>query len=141
MVAKTDRSLIMKMTEWEIVGRAAPTKKLPEPKVYRMHLFSRNDVLAKSKFWYFMKKLNKAKRTGGEILSVKRVLEKHPTCVKNWAVWLRYDSRTGTHNMYKEYRDLTKVGAISQMYAEMSGRHRAQSSSIQVRATCGRLRP
>merc|ERR1712029_1187246 len=23
--------------------------------------------------------------------------------------WLRYDSRSGTHNMYREYRDLTSV--------------------------------
>eukprot|EP00918_Siedleckia_nematoides_P079753 GHVU01174743.1.p1 GENE.GHVU01174743.1~~GHVU01174743.1.p1 ORF type:complete len:133 (+),score=11.40 GHVU01174743.1:3-401(+) len=79
-----------------------------------------------------MRKLNKAKRTGGEILSVRRILEKHPMCVKNFAIWLRYDSRTGTHNMYKEFRDMTKVGAVSQMYSEMAGRHRAQASNIQI---------
>ena len=28
-------------------------------------------------------------------------------------VWLTYDSRSGTHNMYREYRDLTVSGAIT----------------------------
>ena len=34
--------------------------------------------------------------------------------------------------MYKEYRDTTLNGAISQMYMEMSGRHRAPHESIQI---------
>merc|ERR1712196_755200 len=47
-------------------------------------------------------------------------------------IWLRYESRTNTHNMYKEYRDVTINGAVSQMFAEMAGRHRAQPGSIQI---------
>eukprot|EP00406_Dinophysis_acuminata_P012510 CAMPEP_0179227192 /NCGR_PEP_ID=MMETSP0797-20121207/9194_1 /TAXON_ID=47934 /ORGANISM="Dinophysis acuminata, Strain DAEP01" /LENGTH=87 /DNA_ID=CAMNT_0020934227 /DNA_START=24 /DNA_END=287 /DNA_ORIENTATION=+ len=34
--------------------------------------------------------------------------------------------------MYKEYRDITINGAVSQMYSEMAGRHRAQPGSIQI---------
>ncbi len=34
--------------------------------------------------------------------------------------------------MYKEYRDTTLNGAMSQMYSEMSGRHRAPPESIQI---------
>jgi len=34
--------------------------------------------------------------------------------------------------MYKEYRDLTLVGAVTQMYSEMAGRHRARFSSIHI---------
>ena len=34
--------------------------------------------------------------------------------------------------MYREYRDTTLNGAISQMYREMSGRHRAPLESIQI---------
>jgi hypothetical protein len=30
------------------------------------------------------------------------------------SLWLRYDSRSGTHNMYREYRDLTTAGAVTQ---------------------------
>ena len=34
--------------------------------------------------------------------------------------------------MYKEYRDTTLNGAVSQMYMEMSGRHRAPHESISI---------
>jgi len=34
--------------------------------------------------------------------------------------------------MYKEFRDTTLNGAISQMYMDMSGRHRAPHESIQI---------
>ena len=34
--------------------------------------------------------------------------------------------------MYKEYRDNTLNGAVSQMYREMSARHRAPHESIQI---------
>lgn len=131
-MARRDPSLQQKVRQYQIVGRAAPSKKVPEPKTYRMKLFARNRVLAESKFWFFMRKLQKAKRSGGEILAVNEIFERHPQSVKNFGIWLRYDSRTGTHNMYKEYRDLTQCGAVSQMMAEMSGRHRALSSNVQV---------
>ena len=34
--------------------------------------------------------------------------------------------------MYKEYRDVSVCGAVSQMYMEMSGRHRAVHDTIHV---------
>ena len=124
--------LQMRVQKYEVIGRSAPTLKHPEPKIYRMHVFSKNHVIAKSRFWYIMRKMEKAKRAGGEILSCKVIEDKKPDKVKNFAIWLRYDSRTGTHNMYKEYRDLTEAGAVSQMYAEMTGRHRALHCSIRI---------
>ena len=45
-----------------------------------------------------------------------QIFEKHPTTVKNFGVWVRYQSRTGYHNMYKEYRDTTLNGAVEQLY-------------------------
>ena len=42
-------------------------------------------------------------------------------------VW--YESRTDTHNMYKEFREVTINGAVSQLYSEMAGRHRANPGS------------
>ncbi|CAI9760109.1 unnamed protein product [Fraxinus pennsylvanica] len=52
------------------------------------------------------------------------IFEKNPTTIKNYGIWLRYLSRTGYHNMYKEYRDTTLNGAVEQMYTEMASRHR-----------------
>merc|ERR1719150_44524 len=128
-------SITPKMHHYEIVGRAAPTPKNPVPKIFKMKLFAKNAVIARSKFWYFMKKINKAKRSGGQILRQTELFDQSPTRVTNYGVWLRYQSRTDTHNMYKEYRDTTINGAMSQMLAEMSGRHRAQASSIQILKT------
>ena len=40
-------------------------------------------------------------------------LKMSPQRIKNVGVWLTYDSRSGTRNMYREYRDLTVSGAIT----------------------------
>ena len=61
-----------------------------------------------------------------------QIFEKNPTTIKNYGIWLRYQSRTGYHNMYKEYRDTTLNGAVEQMYAEMASRHRVRSPCIQI---------
>ena len=60
------------------------------------------------------------------------MFEKSPLRVKNFGIWLRYDSRSGTHNMYREYRDLTTAGAVTQCYRDMGARHRARAHSIQI---------
>ncbi len=51
-----------------------------------------------------------------EALVAVQIYEKKPTTVKNFGVWVRYQSRTGYHNMYKEYRDTTLNGAVEQLY-------------------------
>jgi len=140
MVKKTfgkieQNSLRASVRQYEIVGRAAPTQKNPVPKIYKMKAFGKNPVIARSKFWYMMRKINKAKKSGAEVLRQSELFDRKPTTVQNYGIWLRYDSRTATHNMYKEYRDTTINGAVSQMLAEMSGRHRAQAASIQIMKT------
>jgi large subunit ribosomal protein L18Ae len=80
-----------------------------------MRVFGKNPVLAKSKFWYHMKRQHKVRKIQGEIVSVQEVYEKHPGVIKNYGIVLRYLSRTETINMYKEFRDTTLSGAVSQM--------------------------
>jgi large subunit ribosomal protein L18Ae len=58
-----------------VVGRALPTEKNPNPKLYRMRVFAKNPVLAKSKFWYHMKRQHKVRKVQGEIVSVSEVLK------------------------------------------------------------------
>ena len=53
--------------------------------------------------------------------------------MKNFGIWIRYDSRSGTHNMYKEYRELSRADAVRALYQDMAARHRARFRSIQVR--------
>merc|ERR1711871_930169 len=87
---------------------------------------------AKSRFWYFMHQMRKMKKTTGEILDVNEIFEKSTRFVKNYGIWIKYNSRSGTHNMYREYRDVTLTGAIDTMYNDMAGRHRSRNKSIQI---------
>merc|ERR1711865_1059243 len=97
--------------EYQVIGRKLPSDEEPQPKLYRMRIFAPNDVVAKSRFWYFLQK---------------------PLKVKNFGIWLRYDSRSGTHNMYKEYRELSRADAVHACYQDMAARHRARFRSVQI---------
>ncbi|KAH9606962.1 hypothetical protein KSS87_009356 [Heliosperma pusillum] len=118
--------------QYQIVGRALPTEKDEHPKIYRMKLWATNEVRGRSKFWYFLRKQKKVKRSNGQILATNEIYEKNPTIIKNYGIWLRYQSRTGYHNMYKEYRDTTLNGGVEQMYTEMASRHRVRAPCIQI---------
>jgi large subunit ribosomal protein L18Ae len=122
----------MTMKEYMVVGRRLPSSSEPSPQLYKMRIFAGNDVIAKSRFWYYLRQLKKIKKTNGEIVALHEVKEKRPMLVKNFGVWLRYDSRTGTHNMYKEYRELTRADAVQACYQDMAARHRARFSNIQI---------
>ena len=119
-------------TQYQVVGRHLPTEKEPEPKIYRMKLFATDHVRAKSKFWYFLKKLARVKKANGQVLACNEIFEKKPTLVKNYGIWVRYQSRTGYHNAYKEYRDTTLNGAVDQLYDEMASRHRVRAPCVQI---------
>ena len=58
---------------YQVVGRRLPTETDSKPEVYRMRLFAPNPVTAKSRYWYFMHRLEKMKKGTGEILSVNEV--------------------------------------------------------------------
>ncbi|KAJ5078086.1 60S ribosomal protein L18A [Anaeramoeba ignava] len=118
--------------QYQILGRRIPDEKDPSPQIYRMKIFAANKVAAKSRFWYFLNKLKKIKKSRGQILSINEIFEKKPLKIKNFAIYLRYRSRTGVHNMYKEFRDLKMTGAVQQMYSEMASRHRVPKGYIQI---------
>lgn len=60
------------------------------------------------------------------------MFETNKNIIKNYGILIRYDSRSNTHTMYKEFRDVSLVGAIEKMYSDMAARHRARKSSIQI---------
>jgi large subunit ribosomal protein L18Ae len=128
----TRRKCLGELKEYKIVGRHVPTDKVANPPLYRMRIFAPDVVSAKSRFWYFLKQLKKVKKSVGEILQCSEIHDKSPQTVKNYGLWIRYNSRSGTHNMYREYRDVTVCGAVTQCYSDMAARHRARASSIQI---------
>jgi len=109
-----------------------PTESDPSPSLYRMKVWAVDEVCARSKFWYFIKRIKRVKKANGQIIAVNEIFEKDPTTVKNYGVWLRVMSRTGYYNMYKEFRDVTMNGAIDQMYQDLAARHRIRASCIQI---------
>lgn len=153
--------MCVQMKLFQVVGRKAPTEADPNPPAYRMKLFAGNEVLARSRFWYFMHQMRKMKKTTGEILDVNEITEKNDRYVKNYGIWVKYNSRSGIHNMYREYRDTTLNNAISTLCKfpyvvtsaqdskslinywfpsdasefvdnDMAGRHRSRNRSIQI---------
>ncbi|XP_006895066.1 PREDICTED: 60S ribosomal protein L18a-like [Elephantulus edwardii] len=120
------------LSEYKVVGRCLPTPRCHTPPLYRMSIFAPNHVVAKSRFWYFVSQRKKMKKPSGEIVYCEQVFEKSLLCVKNFGIWLRYDSLSGTYGMYREYRDLTTAGAVTQCYCDMGARHRARAHSIQI---------
>ena len=69
-----------------MIGRRVPTEKDQNPTLYRMKIFAPDPVSAKSRFWYFLKKLKKIKKTVGEIcycgvVSVCLTLYNAPHCL------------------------------------------------------------
>ena len=47
-----------------------------------MRLFATDPVVAKSRFWYFLRQLRKFKKTTGEIVSVEEIKEQNPLKIK-----------------------------------------------------------
>lgn len=64
---------IARFQEYQVIGRHLPSEANPTPKIYRMRIFAPNDVVAKSRFWYFLGKLRKIKKANGEIISLNQV--------------------------------------------------------------------
>lgn len=81
----------MGLKEYQVLGRHLPTANDATPKIYRMRIFAPNEVVAKSRFWYFLRwvwngiakgiseadgfvrKLKKVKAANGEIVGVNQV--------------------------------------------------------------------
>eukprot|EP00825_Cyclidium_porcatum_P039174 TRINITY_DN4692_c0_g1_i5.p1 TRINITY_DN4692_c0_g1~~TRINITY_DN4692_c0_g1_i5.p1 ORF type:complete len:222 (-),score=47.50 TRINITY_DN4692_c0_g1_i5:138-803(-) len=127
-----DTTLQQQIRTYLITARRLPSEKDKNPKVIQMRVFAKNDVAARTKFWYQMRQLNKLRKIDGEILSINEIYEKNPCTVKTYGIVLKYQSRTYYHNMYKEYRDCTLNGAISQLFRDMAGNHRADPNTIHI---------
>jgi large subunit ribosomal protein L18Ae len=63
----------MQFKEFEVIGRKLPSEKEANPPLYKMRIFAPEKIVAKSRFWYFLRHLKKFKKMTGEIVSVKQV--------------------------------------------------------------------
>ena len=81
---------IGRLNEYQVIGRHLPTETQPTPKLYRMRIFAPNTVVAKSRFWYFLMKLRKVKKSNGEIITINLVRSNltNAKMLRLWA-WFR----------------------------------------------------
>ncbi|XP_021828585.1 60S ribosomal protein L18a-like isoform X1 [Prunus avium] len=61
---------VLQFHQYQVVGRKLPMASDEHPKIYRMKLWATNEVRAKSKFWYFLRKLKKVKKSNGQVLAL-----------------------------------------------------------------------
>jgi large subunit ribosomal protein L18Ae len=67
----------LQLREFEVIGRKLPTGREKVTPLYKMRIFAPDAIVAKSRFWYFLRQLKKFKKTTGEIVSIKQVSAKH----------------------------------------------------------------
>lgn len=96
-----------------------------------MTIFAPNEVVAESRFWYFLNLLKKIKKAHGQFISVQRV-EEDDTDVKNFGIHLRYRSAVGHHNMYREIRETTASRAVTKLFQDMAGIYHTRYQDIQI---------
>ena len=119
------------MKEYYIAARAID-KRHNHNEVFRSRVFATNYVVAKSKFWAMLKVQHKVKKVNAELLECSQIFEKRPTVVKNYQIFLRYVSKSGIHNITKQYRDTTRCGAVQQMYNDLASQYKTRKDKIQL---------
>ncbi|EAT43782.1 AAEL004822-PA, partial [Aedes aegypti] len=87
--------------------------------LFKIKTFAPAQIVAKCRFWYFLRQLRKLKQITSEIVSVKRILEKTPLRLLRHGL-LRYDFCSGTHNV------------LLLCYSDMPSRHCAPTHSIKI---------
>lgn len=89
--------------EYQVIGRHLPTGDVPNPKLYRMRIFAPNEVVAKSRFWYYLRQLHKVKKASGEIVAcnvVRRRILQHTLSLMSIPIDLRKEASQGQELWY-----------------------------------------
>jgi len=82
--------------QYEIIGRPRPTPKNKNPIIYRMKIFAPNKVVARSRFWYFLSKRHKTKKTHTHKHPQQHTQTSLHTCRNNNTLGITY-TRAQTH--------------------------------------------
>jgi large subunit ribosomal protein L18Ae len=80
----------VQLRQFYIVGRALPSEANPNPELYRMRVFAPDEVRARSRFWYFMKRQHKVRKIQGEVVSSSEVFERTTSRIRNYGIYFRY---------------------------------------------------
>lgn len=104
------------MKEFEICARH---KDFVDGPIYKMAVFAKNDVVAKSRLFRVLSKTQKVKRASAEVVSVKELVDDRMLLARSYGVWIRVYSNNNPKNMYKEFRETSRARAAAACFAEM----------------------
>merc|ERR1712139_220526 len=79
-----------------------------------------NHVVAKTKFWRYMREYHKIKKSIGQVFGVRELKERHPGTIKNFGIHLKFQSRKDQVNTSKEVRDTHLARAVSRRFGGWS---------------------
>jgi large subunit ribosomal protein L18Ae len=65
--------LPIQIRQYVVIGRAKPSDKEANPTLFRMRVFAKDQVRARSKFWYFLKRYKNIRKVQGQTVAVHEV--------------------------------------------------------------------
>ncbi|KAM0678797.1 60S ribosomal protein L18A [Binucleata daphniae] len=119
--------------EYKIHASKKPTEKEAQPQIFVSNIFAKNIVQARSKMTQILNNKHKIKSTNTLFLKVEEIPNANEECViKNYGIQYVFRSRRGLHNMYKEFRGLSKCDVVGMLYQDMAGKHKAKEGSLKI---------
>ncbi|KAM0688431.1 hypothetical protein COBT_000303 [Conglomerata obtusa] len=119
--------------EYRIFASKAPTPNELAPQIFTSTIFAKNEISARSKMSHILNKKHKVKSTNTVFLKIEELSDENDEYViKNYGIQYVYKSKTGVHNMYKEFRGLSRCDVVGMLYQDMAGRHKAKDNDIKI---------
>lgn len=119
--------------EYRIYGSKIPTEQEVAPQIFFYNVFAKNEIVARSRFNNLMKTKYKIKSGKIVVLKIEELVEDLKDMkIKNYGIQLVYRSKKGIHNMYKEFRSISRCKAVEMLFNDMAGRHKAKRDDIKI---------
>eukprot|EP00477_Mikrocytos_mackini_P000729 GAHX01000781.1.p1 GENE.GAHX01000781.1~~GAHX01000781.1.p1 ORF type:complete len:191 (-),score=40.88 GAHX01000781.1:29-568(-) len=120
------------LRRYEIMAIESESKGEAKPKMYKLTVFAKNLVQARSRFWNDLKRTMKIKKSIGKIVSEKDTTDYSTESIRNFAIKSRYTHKGKIVESYREYRTLSTPGAVRELYDELKSRHSIKKELIQI---------
>lgn len=119
--------------EYKVYASKTPTEKEAQPQIFVSNIYAKNVVQARSKMSQILNKKHKIKPTNAVFLKVEEIPNGNDEYqIKNYGIQYVFQSRTGIHNMYKEFRGLSKCDVVGMLYQDMAGKHKAKECALKI---------
>lgn len=116
-----------------IYGSKIPTEQEIAPQIFFHNVFAKNEIVARSRFKNLMRTKYKIKPGKIVVLKIEELVEDLKEMkIKNYGIQLVYRSKKGIHNMYKEFRSISRCKAVEMLFNEMAGKHKAKRDDIKI---------